>query len=250
MKSLGVVGDFNRLGVGVEYEFKNWGDKKTAQLFVGNDFAPSEYGWIFPTNKETVRVGVGIIRPDTEAAPKQLLEEFLKSDMPKRLNLKIGDLQERHFGVIPSDGPSAVFVHGKCIAVGDAVGQALPLVGEGIRFCIDSGRHAGEAIAHALKDSRNEDAYLQVYVDWWNKKHRRSFTVAQKTNFRVSAYDDAKWDEKVGMLTLFNGDLMAAFLRGEFSYKSIFILLSRNPMLATYHLFKRVIRRIQAKMTR
>ena len=241
LSSLGVAQRPQRFGVGVEYEFKNeGGDTTDAVLFVGNEFAPSGYGWIFPTRSGTVRVGVGIIRPDVKVAPTKLLEGFLQSEAAAQLGLKLGALVERHFGVIPSDGQADTFVHGRCIAVGDAAGQALPLVGEGIRYGIEAGRRAGTAISQALREPGRTTHHLSQYSRWWDRTYRRTFAFAQAANLRVSTYSEAQWDEKVALIALMDGDVMAEFLRMEFSMVRAFRLLRRQPMMALYRRLRRL----------
>jgi digeranylgeranylglycerophospholipid reductase len=178
------------------------------------------------------------------AAPRILLDRFLESKMAAQLDLKLGDLIERHSGVIPSDGPSRTVTHGRCIAVGDSAGQALPLVGEGIRYCIAAGRRAGQAIAHALRDPDHYERRLADYGEWWLRSHYGAFVAAQKANARISAYSDDQWDEKADLLSLLDGDSMAAFLRGEFGASHAMRLLSRHPARAASFLADRLRRKI------
>jgi hypothetical protein len=66
----------------------------------------------------STRVGIGIIRPDTKLSAADLL------------GLCVAALIFKNFGIIPSDGVASRFLHGRIISVGDAAGQALPLVVE------------------------------------------------------------------------------------------------------------------------
>ena len=206
-----------RFGVGVEAEFENAGTEPTrAVLFVGNQFSPAGYGWIFPTRVGTVRVGIGIIRPDTRASPSELLDRFLSSSQPEVLGVRLGALIEKHFGVIPSDGPAACFLHGRIVSVGDAAGQALPLVGEGIRYSVEAGRRAGDAIAAALRNPDITDVALRSYQHWWDSKYRRRFTLAQRANEKMGQLSDRKWHQVTGLLEGLSGDEVAALLRMDY----------------------------------
>jgi flavin-dependent dehydrogenase len=130
-----------RFAVGVDAEFENAGMELTrAVLFVGTEFCPAGYGWIFPTWTGSVRVGIRIIRPDTKFSAADLLNTFLSSPYADGLGLPVGALIERNFGIIPSDGVAPRFLHGRIISVGDAAGQALPLIGEGIPYSVEAGR--------------------------------------------------------------------------------------------------------------
>ncbi len=207
-----------RIAVGVEHEYRNIGtDPRRAVLFVGSEFAPSGYGWIFPTGAGTVRVGVGVIRPDTKASPADLLGAFLRSEQARAMGLDVGELLEKHFGAIPSDGAMSCFVHGRVVSAGDSAGQALALVGEGIRYSIEAGRRAGDALARALAEPAGEasDA-LAGYEAWWDGRYRRRFALAQLANERMGAFGDAEWDVLASLLDGLSGDDVAALLRVEF----------------------------------
>ena len=233
-----------RIGVGAEIEFENKGSDDNCVLFVGSRFAPAGYGWIFPTPGGRIRVGIGVIRPDSAAVPARLLDEFLRSDEARTMGLQVGAPIERHSGVIPSDGPGDQLVVGRVVAVGDSVGQALPIVGEGIRYCIEAGRVAGQSLMKALADEPNYQRHLQSYGAWWKNRHLRTFRMGQAINLRLSAYRDDQWDEKMEFLSALNGDGMAAFLRMEFSARHAAGTFLRHPATVirytTRHLTNRI----------
>jgi digeranylgeranylglycerophospholipid reductase len=246
LASAGLAEKPRRVGIGIEYEMENRSDPNHAVLFVGSRFAPSGYGWIFPTRLGTVRVGVGVIRPDAQTAPKALLDDFLESDFAGELELKAGEVVERHAGAIPSDGPSDRLVYGRIVAVGDSAGQALPLVGEGIRYCIEAGRVAGAALAAALRRPERSESELRRYEAWWRRNYYRPFVFAQRANERISGYADRQWDEKLAYLALFDESLIAPFLRAEFGWRHGLRLLGRHPAPVSRLLARRFLRRNRA----
>ena len=70
----------DRSGVGFEYEYPIGTNKADyAILFVGSSVL-SGYGWVFPTADGRIRVGVGVIHPNTDVSPKKLMSDFLASD--------------------------------------------------------------------------------------------------------------------------------------------------------------------------
>jgi digeranylgeranylglycerophospholipid reductase len=229
-----------RFGVGVEAEFENASTEPArAVLFVGTEFCPAGYGWIFPTRTGSVRVGIGIIRPDTDLSAGDLLNAFLSSPYADGLGLRVGALIEKHFGVIPSDGTAPSFLHGRIISVGDAAGQALPLIGEGIRYSVEAGREAGEAIAAALGDPSRAEACLRSYQSWWDDKYRARFTLAQRANEKMGRFSDRRWHQATGPLKGLSGDEMAALLRMEFGPSLAFKLAMRGGYRAARFLFRR-----------
>lgn len=247
LRSIGAAQRPRRFGVGLEYVFEDLSsDPGTAALVVGRQYAPSGYAWAFPRRGGTVCVGVGVIRPDTDLPADGLLEGLLSSQLPQRLGLRLGRRLEAHGGIIPADGPAPRLVHGRVIAVGDSAGQALPLIGEGIRFCIEAGRRAGAAVAGALTDRKQWRDRLAEYERWWAKVRRR-WELAQRANTRLCRYTDADWNDKARLLSLMTGSEVAAVLKMEFSPAVLAGLLARHPVRAGALLLRSKLRRALAR---
>jgi len=66
-KSLGLVKQWKRFGVGAEYEVEVENvNSDTWWLMVGQMYSPAGYAWIFPLGKNLVRIGVGVGNPESE----------------------------------------------------------------------------------------------------------------------------------------------------------------------------------------
>ena len=94
LDDLGLKEKPDRTGVGIEYEYPIGANKADhAILFVGSSDLLG-YGWIFPTVDGKLRVGVGVIHPDTNVSPKKLMLDFWPlttsgaSDLICRANVK------------------------------------------------------------------------------------------------------------------------------------------------------------------
>ena len=65
VKSLGKVEQWERFGVGAEYEVDAENvDSDSWWLMVGQMYSPAGYAWIFPVSKNRVRIGVGVGNPE------------------------------------------------------------------------------------------------------------------------------------------------------------------------------------------
>ncbi len=246
LKRVGIEEKAARYGIGAEAEFEDLSNHKDrAVLFVGARYAPAGYGWVFPTTHGTVRVGVGLTRPDVPASPARLLTDFLSSPAACEMGLRVGRLIEEHGGVVPAVGPSRKVVHGSLIAVGDSAGQVLPIVGEGIRFCIESGRQAGASLCAALLEPASESARLARYERWWLRAHYRQFQFAQKINLRITGFDDAQWDAGVRRLALLDGEMLSTLLRVDPLMGALARFLCRNPLAAARYMEGRAKRRLK-----
>ena len=245
--SLGLTSRPKRMGLGIEYEFEDLSaEKSRAALIVGSSLAPSGYGWIFPKPGNSICIGVGIIAPDASAPLAKLLEQLLSTNLPKRLGFRIGRLLERHAGIVPADAPAAAVVHNRILVVGDAAGQALPLLGEGIRFAVEFGRTAGDAVAKALENPSRWREYLHAYESYWQKQHYKRFLLAYHANKRLSAYTDRDWDEKTRLLSLMNGDETARLLRMELTAADALRIFTRSPVTACTMFFRTKVRRMNS----
>lgn len=211
-------GVYDRHGIGAEYEYEDLSPRQDiATLLVGGRYTNPGYGWVFPTSKKTVRVGVGHARPDTLLSPKISLEKLVHSDYLASIEVRTGECVSKHGGVIPNWGPCTQFGRGRIIGVGDSVGQALPTVGEGIRYCIEVGNYVGNLLADCVRSNANPEDVTANYTRWWNKRYRRSFNASQWLNERISAYTNADWNRGLHRLARVRPDDFAKMLQADIS---------------------------------
>src|ERR1044072_963933 len=151
-RKAGLAGEWKRYGVGAEYEcYCDHADRSSWTLMVGQLYSEAGYAWVFPLSKNRVRIGVGIGKPDSSTDPLCKLNQIMEARLPPLKTLgKIQPL-ELHYGMIPNEGLRTNSVFDGLIMVGDTVGQANPLVLEGIRYAIEFGRLAGKVGAESLQ---------------------------------------------------------------------------------------------------
>jgi len=203
-----------RLGVGIEYEFPR-GDfpKNKVVLFVGST-ALTGYGWIFPTPNNTIRLGVGVINPDTELSPRTVMNAFVEGGHDKRYGIEIPEHYEVHAGVIPSTPYEEKLVYGSVIRTGDSANFATPTVGEGIRIAIEFGRMLGiELGAHIAGDA----SALPRYEKACKKTFKRDYHFGLMMNKRIASYTPERWDRAVKRLSRLNEMDVTRMLRCRFN---------------------------------
>ena len=121
------------------------------------------YGWMFPTGKDTVGVGVLLLSTSPSFAvinPAHLLERFAEQHA-SRWHLGAEPVAPAVGGRVPlglSVGPLAGPTY---LIVGDAGGVANPLSGLGIDTALETGIIAGDVVGEAL--DQNSAAALQQY---------------------------------------------------------------------------------------
>lgn len=207
-----------RTGVGIEYEFPRGNyPKNRAVLFVGAT-ALTGYGWIFPTAQNTLRLGVGVINPDTDLTPRQVMNSFVDGGHAARYGIEIPKDYEVNAGIIPSVPYDPKLVFGNVIRTGDAANFATPTVGEGIRIAIQFGRILGQDLsAHIAGDT----GALGRYEAGAARTFKRDYKYGYAMNQRIASYSPERWDQSVRRLARLSEAEVTQMVRSNFSVKLI-----------------------------
>ena len=237
-KSMGFVSQWKRFGVGAEYEVTaETVDSKTWGLMVGQKYSPAGYAWIFPTGENTVRIGVGIGKPESSVDPTERLKEIINSKMGPISKLgKITPI-EFHYGLIPNEGVSRKTVYNNLILVGDSAGQANPLVLEGIRYAIRFGRIAGEVSAQAIKSGKTNESALLPYETAWRKEIESKIKSAGKVQDRWIGLSDKQWDKELDIIKELKPEEFLDFIKADFGLSNLLKLATNHPKLVVRQLF-------------
>jgi flavin-dependent dehydrogenase len=212
LDSLGLHPKPDRRGIGIEYEYPAPDhDPNRAVLFFGSSVLTG-YGWAFPTTKGTIRLGVGVIHPDSSASPKDLMHKLLASDALERMNLPRPQGEHVNSGILPSVAFETQLIYGNVIRVGDSANMATPTLGEGIRVCIEQGRALGDALSGG--DLRK-----------WERRAVRKLSLQYKLGFwansRAAKYAPEDWDRSVRRMGKLPAHELIGFFRNDFSYTLI-----------------------------
>ena len=117
------------------------------EIFFNQEFAPGGYVWIYPTGKDSAKVGVGV----TQGYPREYLEKFISSTpFSERLD---GRKTEYVAGALPIGGLREKLCLGNVLLVGDSAGMADPVTGAGINNAMLAGEIAGRTIVKSLENS-------------------------------------------------------------------------------------------------
>lgn len=235
-REVGLRGSAPRIGAGLEREVvAPRFDQREAFLIVGDRVAPGGYAWAFPRGEGRVRLGVGVVRPASDADLAALLDGLL--DAVPALGAACAGAQpiETHAGVMSTYAHGAVPTAAPgLLVVGDAAGHGSTLLGEGIRHAMVSGRLAGEVGTTALARGGGspELAVLQRFTKNWDKTIGRQMRVGWALHGRVSQYQDADWSQAIGAVSQMSPGLVMTALAGELTPRFAARLALRHPMLA------------------
>ena len=220
-----------RSAVGIELELRAPAyDAEEAIFWLGDDVAPGGYGWAFPCGDGRVRLGVGVLRPDSIAEPRVLLDKLLQEFRGVAGAGAPTGAIELHSGLMPVLPPKATrLVADGLVVVGDAAGQGSTLLGEGIRYAIEAGRIAGHAIAAA--DGDFAPAALATYPREWRKRTGRDLAICYAVNTRIATYGDADWDRAIRRLDRLTARQAARVFASDFSVTWALGVLFTDPSL-------------------
>lgn len=230
-RKAGLRGPVTRFGFGAEFDLfaPAWPEDEAA-LVVGSSVAPAGYGWVFPRGGRRVRAGVGVIRPDTDADPHDYLARFVGSAAMAR-ELHGAQPLEVHAGYIPSEPVGGRAVYDGLIAAGDAAGHASPLVGEGIRYAIRSGRLAGRVAAECAGAGDCSATALRRFETTWEAEEGRHMRIAYAVNLRLARYSDDTWDQRIEILQRLSPDLFLQALMTEFTTGWAMRVVAQSPRM-------------------
>jgi digeranylgeranylglycerophospholipid reductase len=234
-RAAGLRASAPRTAAGVEVEVYAPGyDQSEALLVVGDEVAPGGYGWAFPRGDGRVRLGVGLIRPDSDADLEALLDRLVERVPALRASCAGAQPIETHAGVMPVYDHGAVTAAGAGILViGDAAGHGSTLLGEGIRHAIVSGRLAGEVAAAALRaPGPPAAAALQEYPTRWDALVGRQMRIGHAINLRLSRYADPDWSRALDAVGRISPGLVLTALAGDLTPGFAARMLLRHPLLA------------------
>ena len=240
-KELGYVTQWKKFGAGAEFEVKtekleydNW------WLMVGQEYSPAGYAWIFPTSKNTARIGVGIGKPDSDVDPTVRLNELIDKKIGPIKDLGNIEKIEFHYGLIPNEGLSRKTVYDNLILVGDSAGQANPLVLEGIRYAIRFGEVAGKVAANAVKNNDTSESSLIPYEKEWKKAIESKINSAVKVQNRWVGLSDDEWDKELDIINELTADEFLDFIRADFGVAKMVKLATHHPKMMVRQLFNMV----------
>jgi digeranylgeranylglycerophospholipid reductase len=181
---------------------------------------------MFPRGNGQVRLGVGVLRPDSEVDPMRLLQRLM-ADPRLADGLRGAQPLEYHAGALPAEPVEGPYSMAGLLLAGDSGAQASPLVGEGIRYAIRAGRLAGEIATRG-------DASAQALAEYdreWQRRFGQEMRLSWWLNRRLARYGDRNWRVVASLLARLSADQAADGLRGRFGAGWWLKLAAQSPVL-------------------
>ncbi len=132
------------------------------EFYLGDNYAPGGYVWIFPKSEDVANVGLGIRKS------KETALDYLRRFVASKDNLKKGSIVGIVAGGVPVQGPLDTSVGDGVVLVGDSARHIDPLTGGGIYNAMYCGTIAGKVIKEALDCGNFSEEFLKTYHElWW-----------------------------------------------------------------------------------
>lgn len=166
---------------------------KAIEIWINPKMMPKGVTWIFPC-KDFSRFGIGSYTGKTKI--KKGLDIFLKE-----FNLEI--TENLHGGFFTNKFREPTI--GNIFVVGDAAGQCLPLLGEGIRSSLYFGIKCGEIIQQIINREKTLEQGLKEYRESVERyrKYYTLFSAAQKTFITIPNFWIALFAKFVSLKPVF-----------------------------------------------
>ncbi len=153
-------------------------DQEMLDFYVGNNWAPGGYLWIFPKGNGMANIGLGINgRYAKEHNAHDLLHGFLAEYFPS------ASVLTSVCGGIPIAKTLKKMTADGLMLTGDAAHMVNPVTGGGIITGMHGGKIAGEVAAMAIHNGDVSTAGLEAYPKRWRKAggkvHEAFYRIAQ-----------------------------------------------------------------------
>jgi len=187
---------------GIESRVGRWGGIKTTvkmkdmescikhnecemTMYVGKEYAPGGYLWVFPKGNSMANIGIGISgKYSRERSAKDYLDDFLRKNYPD-----VSILTTVCGGVI-CDKPLSKPVNNGLMLVGDAAHQTNPMTGGGIASGMKGGQIAGIVASEALLASNFHSDFLMKYPNRMFKEFGNNYTKLYKIKETINNLSD------------------------------------------------------------
>ncbi len=157
-------------------------------MFVGKNYAPGGYLWIFPKGDSFANIGLGISgKYSKHKSAKKYLDEFMLREFPD------ASIHTSMCGGCPIAYPIKKPVADNLMIVGDAAHHVNPVTGGGITPAMKSGMLAGIAAAEAIKKNDHSEEFLEKYV----KAINNDFTKRHHTLYKIKEAISQLSDEDI-----------------------------------------------------
>ncbi len=212
------------------FELKNCNIKKPneAVFFIDRKYAKTGW-WVYPITKNRCQIVIGDVAPLVELTKNDMrvnllraIKEFKHYNLSKAKEVKGTEL----FIEYPID-PLEKMIDDRMLFVGDAAGQATPIMGEGIRVSLEMGREAAKVVKKAFKKRDLTTRTLKEYDNiWWDRFGKYYFYGIILRHYMVCHLTNDDFDDIITRFGKLSNQDQYKFIKSRFSVDIINKLIS------------------------
>ena len=199
--------DDKEIAVGVELEMANTDlpQKNTLFFYLGDDYVPNGYGWVFPLTDNISKIGVARYLAFSK---KDLnLEDCLNNFIKKIPWLSECQPLEMHGGSIIFNPKFNNYVTDNFMVIGSAAAQVNPLGGEGIRHALWAAKFASKTIEKSLRKRDTSKKRLSEFNKIWLKYSNNNWSESYRlTHIIYGDTDNNIVSRNLSFFQKFSGD--------------------------------------------
>ena len=133
-------------------------DSNRIDMYVGDNWAPGGYLWVFPKGDGTANIGLGVgSKFNRKKSAKKYLDEFIENKYPE------ATIHTTMCGGVPCSKPMTHPICDNVMLVGDAAHFINPITGGGIAAAMKSGMFAGQVASEAIIANDYSENFLKKY---------------------------------------------------------------------------------------
>jgi len=135
------------------------------EMYIGHQWTPKGFGWIFPRGNDIVKVGVGV--KDGKKPVVSYLKDLINLHPVVSKKFVQAKFVRLSGGTVPLSGPVERTVDNNVILTGTAAGLINPVSGGGNDYAIICGGLAGDTAGEAAEKSDFSRRFLCRYENDW-----------------------------------------------------------------------------------
>jgi len=153
-------------------------DANRIDMYVGDNWAPGGYLWVFPKGDGTANIGLGIgAKYNKKKSAKKYLDEFIDKKYPN------ATIHTTMCGGVPCSKPMSKPISNNIMLVGDAAHFINPITGGGIAAAMKSGMFAGQVASESIIAKDYSELFLNKYINLCKKdftnRHEKIYKVKE-----------------------------------------------------------------------
>ncbi len=180
-------------------------------------------GWFYPLSRRRASCGIAFLENSADNATNKSVEsdfsgmagsfkpfsEYLKKAMPVAVEC----------GVVPVE-PLQKMAYDRIMVVGDAAGQAFPLLVEGFRPAVESAMICADVAAEAYSCGDFGLQRLGKYEHEWKRMNGRRYLMERVSSDVAFGRSPAGWSEFTRKIKCLNPEMIIPFIGGDLQDKT------------------------------